>query len=112
MHTKDERPEHLGWTEQALRAANPDLPHLRISAQSHYSTLNRLAFVDIYGVDDDRIRRRQLRADASDLLRRLGYVVEIEPGRDVYDVTPIRPVSAHDEIRMLQCLRAACNGTC
>ncbi|WP_157056532.1 hypothetical protein [Pseudorhodobacter aquimaris] len=52
MHTKDERPEHLGWAEQAFRAANPDLPHLRISAHSHNGRPNRLAFVDIYADAD------------------------------------------------------------
>ena len=102
MHTNDAPAEHLGWIEVALRAANPDLPHLRISAQSHYGHPDHLAFIDVYGVEDDCSRRRQLRAEASDLLRRLGYTVEIEPGRDVYDVTPHRPVSAHDEIRMLR----------
>ena len=108
MHTKDRRPEHLGWIEVALRAASPDLPHLRISAQSHYGPPDRIAFVDVLGVEDDRTRRRQIRADAGDLLRRLDYAVGLEPGRDVYDVAPIRPVSAHDEIRMLRCLHAAC----
>lgn len=109
MHHEDRRLEHLGWIEAALRAGNPNLPHLRICAQSHYGPPDRIAFVDVYGVDDDRTRRRQIRADAGDLLQRLGYVVGLEPGRDVYDVAPVRPVSAHDEIRMLQCLHAACD---
>ncbi len=107
MRNKDRRPEHLGWVETALRTANPDLPNLRISAQSHYGAPDRIAFVDIRGVDDDRIRRRQIRDDAGDIHGRLGYVVQLEPGRDAYDVAPIRPASAHDRLRMLQCLRAA-----
>ncbi|MGR3454583.1 hypothetical protein [Pseudooceanicola sp.] len=107
MHTKDERPEHLGWIEVALRAGNPDLPHLRIAAQSHYGPPNRIAFVEIFGVDNDRTRRRQLRADAGNILRRLGYSVDLEIGRDVYDVAPVRPTSAHDRMRMLQRLHGA-----
>ncbi|KKM26186.1 hypothetical protein LCGC14_1587280 [marine sediment metagenome] len=109
MHQEDRLPEHLGWIEAVLRTGSPDLPRLRICAQSHYGPPDRIAFVDVYGVEDDRNRRRQIRTEANDLLRRLGYVVEIESGRDIYDVRPIRPVSAHDEIRMLRCLHAACD---
>lgn len=108
MYMNDTRTEHLGWIEVALRATNPDLPNLRITAQSHYGPPNRIAFVVIFGIDGDRDRRRQIRAEACVFLQRLGYDVEMEPGRDIYDVAPIRPVSAHDEIRMLQCLRMAC----
>ena len=39
--------------------------------------------------------------------KRRGYAVELEPGRDVYDVRPIRPSSAHEKLRMLRDLRAA-----
>ncbi|WP_299821473.1 hypothetical protein [uncultured Jannaschia sp.] len=63
----------------------------------------------MFGVDDDRSRRRQIRAEASDMLRRLGYTVEIEAGRDVYDLDPVRPASAHDRLRMLEALGAACD---
>jgi hypothetical protein len=28
MHKRDRRPEHLGWIEAPLRAADPDLPYL------------------------------------------------------------------------------------
>ncbi|MCB1313883.1 MAG: hypothetical protein KDK29_19255 [Sedimentitalea sp.] len=107
MQHADKRAEHLGWVEAALQAANPALSHFRISAQSHYGPPDRLAFVDVFGLEGDRTRRRQIRAEASDMLRRLGYVVELEPGRDIYDVTPLRPTSAHDQMRMLNCLRAA-----
>ncbi len=107
MHENDRRPEHLGWIETALRATHPDLPGLRVSGQSHYRQSNRIAFVDVFGIDGDHIRRRQIRAEASDMLRQLGYAVEIEPGCDVYDLTPIRPVSAHDSLWMLRHLRNA-----
>lgn len=107
MPLNDKRCAHLGWVETALQTAHPDLPHLRISGQSHYGSPDGIAFVDIYGVDSDRIRRRQIRADAGDMLRRLNYKVELEPGRDVYDLKPIRPESAHDRLRMLQHLRSS-----
>lgn len=107
MHIQDKRSEHLGWIEVELRTAHPDLPGLALSGQAHYGPADRLAFIEIYCVDHDRIRRRQIRADSANLLRRLGYTVEIEPGRDVYDMVPTRPLSAHDAIRMLQCLHEA-----
>ena len=108
MYPQDPRPEHLGWVETALRVANPDLPHLRITAQSHFGPYKHIAFVAIHGLSDDRVLRQRLRIEADNLLRELGYTVELEHGRDVYDVAPSRPASAHDEIRMLRCLRAAC----
>ncbi|MBY5971205.1 hypothetical protein KUV28_02545 [Ferrimonas balearica] len=91
-------PDRLGWSQSTLRAANRDLPHLRIYAQAHVGPPNRIAFVVVHGVGEDRDRRRRVRAEASDLLERLGYAVELEPERDVYDVAPPRPVSAHDEL--------------
>ena len=103
----DERPEHLGWVEAALQTANPGLPELRISAQSHYRSRNCIAFVNIFGVDENTHLRRKLRADANALLKGLGYLVEIEPGRDIYDIEPNRPASAHERLRMLACLRAS-----
>lgn len=103
----DKRPEHLGWVEVALQTANPGCPELRISAQSHHGSRDRIAFVDIFGVDDDTLLRRKLRADASALLMWLGYTVEIEPGLDIYDIEPIRPASAHERLRMLECLRSS-----
>ena len=107
MYQNDKRAEHLAWVEAALRCKHPDLLHLRIAAQSHYGPPDRIAFIEVRGIDGDRTRRRQIRAAAGDLLAQIGYHVELEPGRDVYDVEPIRPESAHDELRMLQCLRAA-----
>lgn len=108
MHATDNRAAHLGWIEAALRREHPDLPNLRIIGQSHYGPPERFAFVEVHGVSDDRDRRRQIRAEASDLLGRLGYRVEREPGRDVYEIPPEGPVSAHDAVRMLQKLRDAC----
>ena len=107
MDQEDNRAEHLGWIEVALRCKYVDLPFLRFTAQSLYGLPDRIAFVEVHGIEENRVRRRQIRADADDLLRRLGYCVELEPGRDVYDVRPVRPVSAHDALQMLQCLHAA-----
>lgn len=104
MRKKDNRPDHLGWVEIAIQTANLDLPDLQISAQSRYGPPNRIAFVNVYGVDDDQTRRRQIRAHAGDFLCRLGYTVELEPGRDVYDLSPVRAASNHDRLWMLQCL--------
>ncbi|WP_116081770.1 hypothetical protein [Tropicimonas sp. IMCC34011] len=107
MMNTDRRPEHLGWIEVALQAAHPDLPNLGIAGQVHYGPPDHFAFIHVFGVDGDRARRRQVRAEASALLRCLGYAVAIEPGRDVFDVSPDRPVSAHDRLGMLRCLHAA-----
>ena len=107
MQKKDTRAEHLGWVETALQATNPDISHLQISAQVHYGSSDRFAFIDVFGIDDDRTRRRQIRADAGDFLQCLGYTVDLEIGRDIYDVTPIRPTSVHDRMWMLQRLHAA-----
>lgn len=108
MTDTDRRSAHLGWIETALRVAHPDLPGLAIAGQAHYGPPDRLTFVDVSGVDGDRPRRRKIRNEASGLLRRLGYTVELEPGRDVFDIDPIRPASAHERLRMLGDLRAAC----
>ena len=104
---EDLREEHLGWVEVALQVKYSDSPFLKISGQSHFGPSNRIAFIDVFGMSHDRELRRKVRADASDLMRRLGYVVEIEPGRDVYDLTPFRASSAHERMTMLKCLHAA-----
>lgn len=108
MHSKDPRSTHLGWIETALRAENEELPHLRIVAQSHYGPPDYFAYIEVHGVGGDRERRKDLQAQVSHLLRQLGYTVKLEQGRDVYLVKLKRPKSAHDRIRMLRCLRAAC----
>jgi hypothetical protein len=106
----DTRIEHLGWIETFLRHKHPDLLQLRLSAQSHYGPPDAVAYILVYGIDEDPNRRRAIRAQAGELLRRLGYRVELEPGRDVYDLCPVRPTSAHEEVRMLAFLQAAMTG--
>lgn len=100
MREGDPRPELLGLVETKLRADNPDLTNLWISAQSHYSS-DGLAFIEVFGVDDDAPRRRAVRSEASALLGMLGCKVELEPGRDVYNIDPIRPASRHAAIAMM-----------
>ncbi|WP_238368629.1 hypothetical protein [Mesobacterium pallidum] len=92
MQTQDTRPDRFGQSQTALRAANRDLPHLRIYAQAHVGPPNRIAFVVVHGVGEDRDRRRRVRAEAGDLLQRLGYTVELEAKRDACDMAPRRPV--------------------
>ena len=108
MQSSVKRREHLGCVEAAGQSAHPDLPDLQISAQSHYGSSNCVAFINVCGVEDDYIRRRQVRSEASEFMRQLGYRVEIEQGRDVYDLEPIRPASTHDRIHMLQLFKQAC----
>ena len=108
LELNDNRAEHLGWVETALRREHQDLPDLRLAAQSHYGPPDHIAFIVVHGVDADQERRREIRGDAGDLLDRIGYRVALDPGRDIYDVRPIRPASAHEELRMLQSLREAC----
>lgn len=102
----DLRPQYLGWIETSLRADNPDLRDLYISAQSHYDPDPGLAFIEVHGVRHDPERRRKLRLDASELLQRLGCRVLLEPGRDVYQVRTDRPASAHECFQVLRDLRA------
>lgn len=107
MQANDIRSRYLGWAEIALRDANPDLPNLRISAQSHYGPPDRLAFMSVSGTNDDRDRRKSIADKAAELLQRLGCAVLMEPGRDVYDVKPQRPSSAHERLSMLRSLGEA-----
>lgn len=100
MPEGDPRPELLGLVETRLRADNPDLTNLWISAQSHYSS-DGLAFIDVFGVDDDTPQRRAVRSEAGAHLGMLGCKVELEPGRDVYTIDPICPVSRHEAFAML-----------
>lgn len=111
MYPQYSRPEHLGRIETGLRAASPNLPILRISAQSLVCPLERRALVAVYWLGEARNRRQRIRNYAHELLRRHGYTVKPKHGRDVYDVVPSRPKSAHDTVRMLRCLRAACGAT-
>ena len=50
--------------------------------------------------------RRTFSATLIDAIGR--YRVAIDQGRDIYDLKPIRPTSAHEELRMLQCLQEVC----
>lgn len=107
MENEEVRRIYLGCVETALRGENPDLPGLRISAQSHYGPKVELAFIQIFGADDNRERRRMLRRHATEFLARLGIEVRLDTGRDVYDVTPSRRGSAHECLQMMCQLRHA-----
>lgn len=100
----DTRPKHLGWIETRLRIDHPDLPRLRLSGQAHYTAAG-FAFVDVFGVEDDNPLRRTIRSAATDLLRHLGHDVELERGRDVFSMDPIRPRSNHEAVDMLTSLQ-------
>jgi len=102
----DFRSEHLGWVETHLRTENPDLPKLWLTGQSHYSP-GGFAFIVVDGVEDDKTRRRSIRADAVKLLQNLGHSVELQPSRDVYNIDPIRPRSQHEAIAMVSELHTA-----
>ena len=107
MENEDIRRIYLGCVETALRSENPDIPGLRISAQSHYGPKVKLAFIQIFGADDNRERRRMLRRHATELLEHLGIDVRLDTGRDVYDATPNRPGSAHERLQKMGRLRHA-----
>ena len=107
LNTFDKRSKYLGWAEVAVRIANPDLPTLRLSAQSHYGPPDRLAFISVSGTNGDRCRRKKIADNAAKLLQRLGCTVELEPGRDVYAVKPQRPSSSHERLSMLWSLGEA-----
>ena len=102
-----DRYDKLAWVETALRYENRDLEDLRLGAQSHYGPQEGFAFIEVYGVDDDQERRRSLREDAANWLRKIGCDVDLVPGRDVYNVTPETPRSFHEELQMLFALREA-----
>lgn len=41
-------------------------------------------------------------------MRRLGNRVDLEPGRNLYEVMALQPVATHDEMRVLRCVCTAC----
>lgn len=104
---KPDRKVLLGWVEAALRADNADLPALRLAAQAHFRPGSGFAFIEVYGVDDQRDRRRSIRSEASRLLGLLGCKVDLEPGYDVFTVYPTRPETAHQHLRALKVVREA-----
>lgn len=97
---RDLRIEYLGLVETVLRSENPDLVNLRFIGQTHFGPQSRMCCVDVYGCDEDTPRRRGIRAKAGEMLGRLGIVVEME-GRDVFDIQPKRPSSAHEALKMI-----------
>lgn len=105
MDTVDRR-VLLGWVEAALRTDNPDLPSLRLVAQSHYRPGPGLAFIEVYGVIEPD-RRRRIRAEADRLLGLLGCEVCLEPGFDVFSMYPTRPATAHQNLRAIKIVREA-----
>lgn len=99
----DGRDIHLGWVKTYVRSTCPVLPSLMLIGQAPYGSPG-FAFIDVYGVDKDRSRRRRIRADATQLLIRLGHSVELE-GRDIFDIDPVRPRSRHEALSMLAALK-------
>ena len=106
MDTPD-RQTLFGFVEAAMRADNPDLPSLRLDEQAHYRPGSGFAFIEVYGVDDQRDRRRCIRAEANRLLGLLGCKVDLEVGYDVFTVYPTRPETAHQRLRALKVVRKA-----
>ena len=73
---------------------------LRLTGQVHYG-YRGFAFIVIDGVEENTSRRRAIRAEACKLLEKLGHPVELQPGRDVFWVDPVRPTSQHEAVEML-----------
>jgi len=101
MNDKEKRPEYLGMIETVLRAENPDLPNLWLFAQAHFGAEDRMAFIEVFGCDENLHRRRSIRARAGDMLVLLGITVELETGCDVFEISPIRPRSAHEILKTI-----------
>lgn len=85
---RDQRPRALGELEALLRAGNPDL-NLFVSALAHYGNPG-LAQLHLYGVEDDHERRSRLMKFATAWLLERGLSIELQEGRDVYDIRPWR----------------------
>ncbi|OOY26344.1 hypothetical protein BMI90_18265 [Thioclava sp. L04-15] len=71
-----------------LRARNPDLD-IFVSALAHYGEPG-LAQLHLYGVEDDHQRRSRLMKFAIAWLLERGISIELQEGRDVYDIRPWR----------------------
>ncbi|WP_156102823.1 hypothetical protein [Thioclava atlantica] len=85
---RTQRPRLLGELETLLRARNPDLD-LFVSALAHYGEPG-LAQLHLYGVEDDHERRSRLMKFAIAWLLERGISIELQEGRDVYDIPPWR----------------------
>ena len=60
-----------------------------MSARAHYGEPG-LAHLHIYGVEGDRERRSRLMKFATAWLLERGISIELQEGRDVYDIRPWR----------------------
>ncbi|WGT51370.1 hypothetical protein [Thioclava nitratireducens] len=85
---RTQRPRLLGELETLLRARNPDLD-LFVSALAHYGEPG-LAQLHLHGVDSDRERRSRLLKYATAWLLERGISIELQEGRDLYDIRPWR----------------------
>ncbi|QPZ90096.1 hypothetical protein [Thioclava electrotropha] len=85
---RTQRPRVLGELEALLRAGNPDL-NLFVSARAHYGEPG-LAHLHLYGIEDDHERRSRLMKFATAWLLERGISIELQEGRDVYDIRPWR----------------------
>ena len=94
------RAEHLGLVETQLRVSHRDLPMLWLTGQVHYGSRG-FAFIVVHGVEEDTLRRRAIRAEACELLERLGHQIELQPSRDVFNIDPVRPLSKHEAMKLL-----------
>ena len=63
--------------------------------------------MDVWGVRADLCRREEIRHQAEELPRELGYDVGLAAGHEAFELDVERPTSAPQEIRYLQSLRAA-----
>ncbi|PWE48294.1 hypothetical protein DEM26_19155 [Thioclava sp. NG1] len=85
---RTQRPRLLGELETLLRTRNPDLD-LFVSALAHYGEPG-LAQLHIYGVEGDRELRTRLMKFATAWLLERGISIELQEGRDLYDIRPWR----------------------
>ena len=85
---RSQRPKLIGALESLLRAGNPDL-NLFVSALAHYGEPG-LAQLHLHGVEGDRERKSRLMKFATVWLLERGISIELQEGRDVYDIRPWR----------------------
>ncbi|OWY11360.1 hypothetical protein B6V74_04980 [Thioclava sp. F42-5] len=85
---RSQQPKLVGELEALLRAGNPDL-NLFVSALAHYSEPG-LAHLHLHGVEGDRELRSRLMKFATAWLLERGISIELQEGRDLYDIRPWR----------------------